>query len=143
MKKLIVLIALILPIGVIAEETVTLNGVSEPEWKDFAPEAFADVTEPKGFGKLNETANYWYQRRVDFENGIEECRKMEDNDAKCGCYQQLKVKQYQENSNYNAKIEAQERANLGPQEMYDRTNNMLPIGSYLDNFTRFQPNELR
>ena len=143
MKKILVLIALLVPLCVTADEVVTLDGLTEPQWVDFAPPAFADVEDPKGLGKLNETASYWYQRRVDFENGIKECRAIESNDDKLSCYQQLKVKQYQENSDYNAKIEAQERARMGPQEMFDRTDTMLPIGNYLNNFTRFQPNELR
>ena len=143
MKKIFVLLALILPLGVIANEIVSLDGLVEPEWKDFAPPAYADVEEPKGLGKLNETVSYWYQRRVDFESSIEACRAMEDNDAKLSCYQEVKVKQYAKNSDYNAKIEAQERAGLGPSEMYDKTNNMLPVGNYLNNFTRFQPNEIR
>ena len=142
MKKFIVLLALLVPIYVLAEDIVTLDGITEPQWGEFAPPSFADVEEPKGLGKLNETAAYWYQRRADFESSIEECRSMEDADAKYSCYQEVKVKQYQKNSEYNAKLEAQERARRGPQEMYDRTDTMLPIGNYLNNFTRFQPNEL-
>ena len=126
-----------------AEEIVSLDGLSEPEWKDFAPSTFVDVEEPKGIGKLNETASYWYKRRVEFENGIQECRATEENEAKLACYQQLKVKQYQLNSDYNARLEAQEQARMGPQEMFDRTDTMLPIGGYFNTFTRFQPNEFR
>ena len=143
MKKILILSAILIPLCVAAEEIVTLDGITEPQWQEFAPPAFADAEEPKGLGKLNETAAYWYQRRTDFESSIEECRAMEDADAKYSCYQEVKVKQYQKNSEYNAKIEAQERARMGPQEMYDRTDTMLPIGNYLNNFMRYQPNELR
>lgn len=143
MKKIFFLLALLAPVCVIANETVSLEGLTEPEWKDFVPPAYVDVEEPKGLGKLNETAAYWYKRRVEFENGIQECRAIEAYDEKLGCYQQLKVKQYQQNTEYNAKIEAQEQARMGPQEMFDRTDTMLPIGGYLNNFTRFQPNEFR
>ena len=143
MKKIFVLMALMVPLCVLADEIVSLEGLNEPEWKDFVPPAYVDVEEPKGLGKLNETAAYWYKRRVEFENGIQECRAIETNDEKLGCYQQLKVKQYQQNSEYNAKIEAQDQARMGPQEMFDKTDTMLPIGGYLNNFTRFQPNEFR
>ena len=68
---------------------------------------------------------------------------MTDVGAQVSCYQEVKVKQYQKNSDYNARLEAKERARMVPQEMYDRTNTMLPIGGYLNNFARFQPNELR
>ena len=142
MRKIFVLLALILPLSVIAEDVVTFDGVSEPQWKDFVPSAYVDVQEPKGLGRLNETAAYWYQRRVDFESAINDCRALEASDEKFSCYQQVKVKQYQANSDYNAKIEAQEKARMGPADMFDRTDTMIPIGGYLNNFTRFQPNEL-
>lgn len=143
MRKILVLFAVMLPLCVSAQEVVSLDGLSEPEWKDFAPSAFVDVSEPKGLGKLNETATYWYKRRVEFDNGITNCRATEDLDDKLSCYQQLKVKQYQLNSDYNARVEAQELQRMGPQEMFDRTDTMLPIGGYLNNFGRFQPNEFR
>ena len=141
MKKILILLAIMVPISVIAEEA--LSGVNEPEWKDFAPHAYINIEQPKGIGKLNETASYWYKRKADFESSIKECREMTDYDAQLSCYQEVKIKQYQKNSDYNARLEAQERARMVPQEMYDRTNTMLPIGGYLNNFARFQPNELR
>ena len=142
MKKFLILALLMLPMS-FAEETVTLNGVSEPSWKDFAPSAFVDVTEPKGLGKFNETANYWYKRRIEFEEEMDKCHELTESEDIYTCIQTVKVNQYQKNSEYNAKIEAIERAGIGPQEMLDRTNNMIPIGGYLNNFTRFQPNEIR
>lgn len=142
--KTFILLTLLTPASVVfAEETVHLDNFNEPQWQDFVPSNYVNAPEPKGLGKFNETSAYWYRRRVEFENGIEECRAMENIDQKLGCYQQLKVKQYQQNSDYNARIEAQEQARMMPQEMYDRTDTMLPIGGYLNNFTKFQPNELR
>ena len=141
MKKILILLAIMVPISVIAE--VALSGVNEPEWKDFAPHAYINIEQPKGIGKLNETASYLYKRKADFESSIKECREMTDYDAQLSCYQEVKIKQYQKNSDYNARLEAQERARMVPQEMYDRTNTMLPIGGYLNNFARFQPNEIR
>ena len=63
MKKFLAALLLVLPISVMAEEF----GLNIPEWKDFAPSAFVDVKEPKGLGKLNVTAKYWYDRKVAFE----------------------------------------------------------------------------
>ena len=143
MKKIIALSLLFVPLFVMADDVITINGVEEPQWKDFTPPAYVDVKAPRGLGKFNDTASYWYKRRVAFEDGIEKCRAIEDNEAKISCYQDLKVKQYQKNSDYNARLEAIEKAKLGPQEMHDRTDDMLPIGGYINNFMRFQPNEIR
>ena len=143
MKKILALLTITLPLSVLAQDVVTLDGLNEPEWKDFCPSTFADAPEPKGIGKLNETATYWYKRRIEFENDITNCRVTDNIDEKLYCYQQLKVKQYQLNSDYNARIEAKEQQRMGPQEMFDKTDTMIPVGGYLNNFTRFQPNEFR
>ena len=86
MKKFLAALLLVLPISVFANDF----GASVPEWKDFAPSAFVDVKEPKGIGKLNVTAAYWYQRRVDFEAGLEECKEFLNNDERFTCYENLK-----------------------------------------------------
>ena len=143
MKKLLTLSLLLIALSVIAdEEATTINGIDEPQWKDFAPVAYVNVKEPKGLGKFNDVVAYWYKRKVEFDKGIEQCRAIEQNDAKFTCYQDLKVKQYQKNSDYNARIEAMERQRMNPQEMQDPTTNMYPIGGLINNFSKFQPNEL-
>ena len=143
MKKIIILSLLLAPMLVFAAEDISLEGLDEPQWKDFAPVAYVNVQEPKGLAKFNDVVAYWYKRRVEFDKNIEKCRAVELNEDKLRCYQELKVKQYQKNSDYNARIEAMERQRMNPQEMQDPTTNMYPIGGLLDNFSRFQPNELR
>lgn len=142
MKKIILLSLLLLPLCVLAKDDVSLEGLDEPQWKDFAPIAYVDVKEPKGLGKFNDVVAYWYKRRVEFDKGIEKCRAVERNDEKISCYQELKVKQYQKNSDYNARIEAMERERMNPQEIQNPTTNMYPINGLLQNFSKFQPNEL-
>ena len=144
MKKILILALLMAPIISLADEPVLINGVEEPQWKDFAPKAYVNIEEPKGVvGKLNETAKYWYKRKVAFDKAINECRSLSDEEGRFTCYQKVKVKQYQENSDYNARLEAEEQARRMPQEMQDRTDTMLPISDYINSFSRFQPNELR
>ena len=141
MKKFLATLLLILPLAVFAEEDF---GIKVPQWKDFAPTAYIDVKEPKGLmGKLNVTAKYWYERKVAFEEGLVNCKAIEAHEERFSCYEDLKVKQFQENTVYNAKIEAQNIDNGGIPELYDRTDSMLPVGNYLNNFTRMMPNEIR
>ena len=145
MKKIIILSLLslmLVPIIALAHEEVSLDGLEEPEWKDFAPIAYVDVKEPKGLNKFNDVIAYWYKRKVEFESGIEKCRAIEHNDEKISCYQDLKVKQYQKNSDYNARIEAMERQRMNPIEIQNPTSNMIPLGGLINNMTKFQPNEL-
>ena len=142
MKKIIILLLLLTPILVFAKEEVSLEGLDEPQWKDFAPVAYVDVKEPKGLVKFNDVVAYWYKRKVEFDENIEKCRAVEHNDDKIRCYQDLKVKQYQKNSDYNARIEAMERERMNPVEIQNPTQNMYPIDGMLQNFTKFQPNEL-
>ena len=138
MKKLLLSIFLVLPLSCIAEDF----GLNVPQWKDFAPSAFVDVQEPKGLGKLNVTAKYWYQRRLVFEEGIEICKTLETHEEKFGCYEALKVNQFKENSEYNAKIEAQQQSMSSIPEMQSRTDTMLPINMF-NGYAQMMPNELR
>ena len=142
MKKIITLLMLSLPLLVCAKDDISLDGLEEPQWKDFAPVAYVDVKEPEGLAKFNDVVAYWYKRRVEFDNGIEKCRGLERNNERLVCYQNLKVKQYQKNSDYNARLEAMERERMNPQEIQMPTTNMYPIGGLLENFGRYQPNEL-
>ena len=141
MKKFLTTLFLILPLMVFAEEDF---GIKVPQWKDFAPTAYIDVKEPKGImGKLNVTAKYWYERKVAFEEGLINCKAIEAHEERFSCYEDLKVKQFRENTDYNARIEARNLENGGIPEMYDRTDNMLPVGNYINTFSRMMPNEIR
>ena len=144
MKKIIILaILLFVPLFAIAAEQEVVQGVEELQWKDFAPKAYENVKEPKGLAKFNDVLAYWYKRRVEFDKGIEKCRAIEQAEARVACYQELKVRQYQKNSDYNARLEAMEQQQMYPPEMQDPTTNMYPIGGILDNLSKYQPNELR
>lgn len=140
MKKILLLIAFLLPLSVFASD----YGVHVPEWEDFAPPIFVDVEEPKGLGKFNVVAKYWYQRKVEFHDALAECRELENLDERINCYEALKVKQFKENTDYNARVEAKQNAMSGSiPEMNNRTDTMLPINNYINSYTRFMPNELR
>ena len=139
MKKILVALFFALPLVVFADDL----GLNAPQWKDFAPKTFVDVQEPKGLGKFNVTAKYWYERRIAFEDGIAECQTFEAYDERFTCYESLKVKQFKENTDYNARIEAQRQASASIPEMSDRTDNMLKLNNYVNTYTRFMPNELR
>ena len=141
MKRILATLLLALPLVVLAEEDY---GIKVPQWKDFAPTAYIDVQEPKGLlGKMNVTAKYWYDRKVAFEENLINCKAIESHEERFSCYEELKVKQFRENTDYNARIEARNTANGGIPEMMDRTDNMLPVGNYLNNFSRMIPNEIR
>ncbi len=141
MKKILAILLFALPLIAFAEEDF---GIKVPQWKDFAPTAYINVKEPKGImGKLNVTAKYWYDRKVAFEEGLVNCKVIESHEERFSCYEDLKVKQFQENTVYNAKIEARSYDNGAIPEMYDRTDNMLPVGNYINNFSRMMPNEIR
>jgi hypothetical protein len=117
-------------------------GLNIPQWKDFAPTAFVDVSEPKGFGKFNVTAKYWYERRLAFEEGLAVCANKESHEEKFACYEALKVNQFTLNTEYNAKIEAQQQNMQAIPEMRNRTDTMLPLNMF-GGYAQMMPNELR
>ncbi|MCQ2753828.1 MAG: hypothetical protein MJ231_02145 [bacterium] len=141
MKKIIAIILLLIPIVAIADD----YGVRVPEWKDYAPPAFVNVKEQNKFmKKINIDATYWYERKVDFEKALEDCKAKEEPDERFACYEQLKQQQYEKNAKYNAREEAQNNLNNGAiPEMNNRIDSMIPLNNYINTFTRFQPNELQ
>lgn len=140
MKKFLATLLLVIPLVAFAEED---HGIKIPEWKDFAPKTFVDVQEPKLFKRLNVTAKYWYERRLAFEEDLTECQILESHEERFSCYERLKIKQFKENTEYNAKIEARQRATAGMYEMNGINNNMVPINNFMNGYTHFMPNELR
>ena len=139
MKKILIALFLIVPLGVNAGT----YSPKEPEWKDFAPSAYVDVEAPKRLGKFNVTAKYWYERKVAFEDAVANCKYLETYEEQFSCYEDLKSKQFRENSDYNARIEAKQSTMSGIPEMNHRTDTMIPIGSYMNSYTQMMPNELR
>ena len=138
MKKTILMALFLSTLSCYAEDF----GLNVPEWKDFAPTAFIDVDEPKGFGKFNVTAKYWYERKIAFEEGIRNCQDLETHEEKFTCYEELKVKQFKLNTEYNAKIEAQQQNMSSIPEMRNRTDTMLPLNMF-GGYAQMMPNELR
>ena len=138
MKKFLISLILLLPLTSIADDF----GLNVPQWKDFAPSAFIDVKEPKGLGKFNVTAKYWYERKIAFEEGIEACASLDTHEEKFNCYEILKVKQFRLNTEYNARIEAQQQSINSIPEMQNRTDTMLPINMF-GGYSQMMPNELR
>ncbi len=138
MKKFLISICFMFPMVVLAEDF----GLNIPQWKDFAPSAFVDVDEPKGFSKFNVTAKYWYERKMSFEEGLNVCAEKESHEEKFACYEALKVNQFKLNTEYNAKIEAQQQNMQAIPEMRDRTDTMLPLNMF-GGYAQMMPNELR
>jgi len=138
MKKIFASFIILLPLCAYAEDF----GLNIPQWKDFAPSAFVDVQEPKGLGRWNHTAKYWFERKLAFEEGISECQALESHEEKFNCYEVLKIKQFKENTEYNAKIEAQQQSMSGIPEMQNRTDTMIPINMF-GGYSQMIPNELR
>ncbi|MBO5738937.1 hypothetical protein J6R97_06315 [bacterium] len=139
MKKILITLLLISPLSVFAIDNFSLN---IPQWKDFAPSAFIDVNEPRGFGKLNTTAKYWYERKLAFEEGINICAEKGTHEEKFACYEELKINQFKLNTEYNAKIEAQQQNMQAIPEMRNRTDTMLPLNMF-GGYAQMMPNELR
>ena len=73
---------------------------------------------------------------------IQECKAKENFDEKCACFENLKIEQFKKNTDYNARLEAKQ-TNMQLPEMQSQTDNMLQINNYLNNFSKFQYNEMQ
>ena len=136
MKKLFASVLLLLPLAVLADDF----GITVPQWKDFVPAAYINVKEPKGLARLNPNNKYWYNRKMAFDESINECSTLEANDERFNCYEKIKVSQYAQNTEYNARLEAKNTPVIPGME--NPTDTMIPIGGF-NSLTRNMPNEFR
>ena len=136
MKKFFASVLLLFPLAVLADDF----GITVPQWKDFVPAAYINVKEPKGLARLNPNNKYWYERKLTFDESINECSALEANDERFNCYEKIKVSQYAQDTEYNARIEAKNTPVIPGIE--NPTDTMIPLSGF-SNITRNMPNEFR
>ena len=81
-------------------EQVNSYNPNRPEWKDFAPYGWDNVTlDPKegtywNTEKIQQATarHYWYDRRQDFERDLAQCDRLQ-NEYRNACYEKLKIRQ--------------------------------------------------
>ncbi len=100
MKKVLISFVLMNMFFVVANAEVVLA----PQWSEFCPVSYMNAKS----SKWNTDNNYWYERRVQFENSIDQCSSYKGDDLK-SCYQQVRDAELNKNNAWNAKVEARNR----------------------------------
>lgn len=63
-----------------------------PQWSEFCPAAYIN-SKPSRF---NSTQNYWYNRRIQFEESLEQCNSYKGEHLK-SCYSQIRAEERNKN----------------------------------------------
>lgn len=100
MKKFLMILSLIVFFIGAANAEVILA----PQWSEFCPVSYMSAKA----SKWNTDNNYWYERRVQFENSLNQCQSYKDNDLK-SCYSQIREAELNKNKAWNAKIEVRNK----------------------------------
>lgn len=82
MKNLSVLLLLLFSVCLIPAAADTQN---IPQWEEFCPAEYKDA----GSATFNLNKNYWHNRKMQFENSVNECSKKPDSE-RTECYQQVR-----------------------------------------------------
>ena len=72
-----------------------------PQWSEFCPTSYM-TAKPS---KLSKDANYWYERRIQFESLIAQCNGLQGADLK-SCYDQVRASEINKNKAWEEKVEA-------------------------------------
>ncbi len=117
MKKFLICLGLLFGFMYSANAEVILA----PQWSEFCPVSYLSAKA----SKLSTNANYWYERRIQFENSINECKQYKDEDLS-SCYAQVRKAEINKNKSWNNKIEAEEQRH---QEYVDYNNKQQTINA--------------
>ncbi|MBS4759901.1 MAG: hypothetical protein KHX03_04305 [Clostridium sp.] len=100
MKRFLVIpfVMLMLSTNVMAEV------VMAPQWSEFCPPNYLSAKA----SKWNTNSDYWYNRRVQFENTISQCSSYKGADLK-SCYSQIRESELNKNKAWNLKVEQREK----------------------------------
>ena len=93
MKQIITALLLV----VITSGTAFAKAVSEPQWSDFCPRHYLDATP----SKTDKTQNYWYQRRMQFQDVMKQSSQYQGNNLK-KFYKQVRHQETKKNRNWKA-----------------------------------------
>ena len=83
---------LLIVISLMLIPPVFANVVGIPQWIEFCPAAYIN-SKPSRF---NSTQNYWYNRRIQFEESLEQCNSYQGERLK-SCYSKIRTEKKNKN----------------------------------------------
>ena len=79
-------------ISVILSHIVLADVVSSPQWSEFCPPAYINSKS----SRFNSVQNYWYNRRVQFEESLDQCKSYNGEYLK-SCYSKIRTEERNKN----------------------------------------------
>lgn len=98
-----------------------------PEWSEFCPVEYLNAKP----SKWSKDTDYWYNRRIQFENSISRCSSCTGNDLK-SCYDQVRVVEQNKNKLWNTRLEQQKIESQKTTDMYNRIQTINTINHLID-----------
>lgn len=89
MKRILSLSAVLITLYIVPSFA---SEVSIPQWSEFCPAQYQNA----GSASFNTNKNYWHNRKMQFENSINEC-KMKIGDEQSFCYSQVRERELLKN----------------------------------------------
>lgn len=124
MKKLL----MILSVMVIASGCAMAEVILAPQWAELCPSSYLNAKA----SKWNSDSDYWYNRRIQFDESLARCNGYQGDDLK-SCYSQVREAELKKNSIWNTKVEAREMARQqSHQEYIDYRNRTQTINAVSD-----------
>lgn len=79
--------------------TVYSASVAAPQWSEFCPEQYVKAKS----SRFNSENNYWYNRRVQFEESSALCNSFSSSERKNICYARIRTAELNKNKIHNSK----------------------------------------
>ena len=101
MKKVILLFVLFS----ISTTAILAEVILAPQWSEFCPVSYMNAKA----SRLSTDSNYWYHRRMQFEEALSQCNPYQGEDLK-SCYAQIRSAENNKNKYWKAKQAARKEA---------------------------------
>lgn len=79
-------------LSVFLSPMVLADAVVAPQWSEFCPSAYINSRS----SRFNSVQNYWYNRRIQFEESLEQCNSYNGEHLKA-CYSKIRAEEKNKN----------------------------------------------
>jgi hypothetical protein len=96
--------------------------VLAPQWSEICPKSYLSAKQTR----FDKDQNYWYERRLQFEESINQCKAYQGDDLK-ECYEKVREQEGNKNARWNTYVDAYNEQTKQEQESLRRYSERMQV----------------
>ncbi len=128
-KLLNVMLVTVLTVGIASAEVILA-----PQWSEICPKSYINAKQTR----FDKDQNYWYERKLQFDESIAQCKTYQGEDLK-ECYQQVIESENRKTDRWNAYVDVyNEQARQEQESLRKNSERMQIINGIQDTIRLFR-----